>query len=614
MAKLGTNLRPTSPSVRTAPRTRRAAAPPPDARESEAPRWFAGSPKRWLAILASYVAIAAVCTYPLIRAPASTIEWGGGDSLLVTYILSWDVYALTHAVSVFDASFYYPTANTLSFSEHLLSVAWLLAPLQLGLRNPILFYNLTVLASAFLSAWLMWAYLRFVGCGSLASWLGGLLFGFMPWRLGQIGHAQLEYTWWIPGALLLFEMWLSRKSPWSAWGVGVLLGLVFEACVYHGYFFLLFFSFYSAIRLATDTRRLPPARTAFGHLALCGLGMVLIVGASAAGYRRAAKVVPSATESATLEVRGADLGDYFNPPGLSLLTGSLARDAHPYSDIPWEMHAFPGWVALTSLLVGVFAVLRGRRPRDELASLRFAWVGAAVCLFAVSLGPVVHGGGATIVRSYPYLFLYRFLPGFSAMRVPVRASFFVGFAGAALASVWMTPLLASPPSAGRRRILGAGLIGVCLLDVLPRPLPYARPEEYVRLRAAFAAGERPASGTDLVLPICDEINGSAPAASFPAFRHLVNGRTGYLPRQNGAAFRALGKRPFRAGQGRLVRALEVTRILVDRSRMSAAYEREILAGLADAGARVARSGSAEQYDVVSLDWSPTGSSVTAPGR
>jgi uncharacterized membrane protein YeaQ/YmgE (transglycosylase-associated protein family) len=503
---------------------------------------------------------------------------------------------------VFDASFFYPTANSLSFSEHLLSVAWLFAPVQLLLRNPILFYNLTVLASAFLSAWLMWAYLRFVGCSSLASWLGGLLFGFMPWRLGQVGHAQLEYTWWIPGALLLFEIWLRRKTPGSALAVGVFLGLVFEACVYQGYFFLLFFSAHSAIRLATDARPVPRARTGVGHLALCGLGLILMVGASANGYRRAAKVVPSGTDTATLEGRGADVGDYLNPSGFSLLYGSLARDTHPYSDIPGEMHAFPGLVGLASLGIGILTVLWARAHRDELASLRIAWIGAAGCLFVVSLGPVIHGGGAPVFRSYPYLFLYRFLPGFSALRVPVRASFCVGLAGAALAAFWMDPLLGKTPSAVRRPILGVALVGACLLDVLPRPLPYAPPEEYVRLRTAFAAGGQPAPGSDLVLPICDEINGAAPAASFPAFRHLVNGRTGYLPRQNRAAFSAFGKRPFGAGQGRLACALDVTRILVDRSRMSAAYEREIVGGLQNAGATVGRSGSAEQYDVLSVDW------------
>lgn len=559
-----------------------------------------------LIAFSTFLALTVLFTYPLIVSPAKTVEWGWGDPLLVAYVLSWGQHALiTQPTRLFDASFYSPSQNTLSLSEHLISVSWPLLPLAVT-GEPLLVYNASVFLSFCLSAFMFFLYLRRIGVGDAAAWLGGLLFGFFPWRYGQLGHAQLNYTWWIPCTLLAFESWLAHRSRLSAAAIGAGFAAVFLASAYHGILFGVFLGIYGAVRLLAERREL--AARGFRLLALdtaaaCATAVMLLA-PSLGAYRRMAAELGNVNPLASLADRGADVLDYVNPSGLSLVWSSFSRASHPYSDIPWEMHAFPGALALLAFVIAPLALLRASDPERKSLRARASlaiWLGGVV-LFAVSLGPTVHF--ANHLAPFPglYSLLYRWLPGFSAMRVPVRASFYVGMAGAALAAI-LAERLARGQGRRTRSLVMGGLIALGLLDVFPRRLPYQRAEEYLRLRAAmqnsFAEVE---PGVDLVLPINDRLNYAAPLASVGPFRPILNGKSGYLLPRNGLIFELFTQRPFTLSHVEGLRALRVSRILVDRRQMDTAEFSQLVGILGRYASNVRLASTVEDISVLIVRW------------
>jgi glycosyltransferase involved in cell wall biosynthesis len=559
-----------------------------------------------LIAFSTFFALTVLFTYPLIVSPAKTIEWGGGDPLLNAYLLNWGQHALiTQPTRLFNASFYFPSQNTLSLSDHLISVSWPLLPLALT-GKPLLVYNASVFLAFCLSAFMFFLYLRRIGVGDAAAWLGGLLFGFFPWRYGQLGHAQLNYTWWIPCTLLAFESWLANRSRLSAAAIGAGFAAVFLASIYHGIFFGVFLCTYGSVRLLAERRAL--AARGFRVLALdaaaaCATAGMLLA-PSLIAYRRMALQLVNVNPLASLADRGADVLDYLNPSGLSLVWSSFSRLTHPYSDIPWEMHAFPGALALLAFVIAPLALLRASEPETKPLRARASlaiWLGG-IALFAVSLGPTVHF--ANHIAPFPglYSLLYRWLPGFSAMRVPVRASFYVGMAGAALAAIFAERLARGRGGKTRSVVMG-GLIALALLDVFPRRLPYQPPEEYLRLRAAMQKSLADAGpGVDLVLPITDRLNYAAPLASVGPFRPILNGKSGYLLRRNGLIFDLFTDRPFTLSHVEGLRALGVSRILVDRRQMDTAEFGQLVDILGRYASNVRLVSTVEDISVLSVRW------------
>jgi hypothetical protein len=225
----------------------------------------------------------------------------------------------------------------------------------------------------------------------------------------------------------------------------------------------------------------------------------------------------------------------------------------------------------------------------------------------LSVGPILHAGGRAIAVPLPYRFLHAHMPGFSGLRVPARASFYPGLAGAALAAIAIEALLRGPRLPRRGPVatsVRVALAAVVLLDVAPHALPYRAVPEYDRLRVAMSAGSPPPSGSgvDLVLPISTSAGYAAPVASAPTFRRLVNGMSGYLPPPNGRTFEAFSEETFGSRQSDRMRDLNVERLFLDRTRMAASMESSILGELSRSGGHPRSGGVRAGYHVVFLSW------------
>ena len=109
------------------------------------------APVKWreVWIAAALFAIASlVVTLPLAQHPTRTLPSDLVDTLLTTWIISWDADRLRHGLhAVWNAPFYFPYPRTLAFSENLFGVAFLVAPVYWITGNPVLTYNVAFLFS-----------------------------------------------------------------------------------------------------------------------------------------------------------------------------------------------------------------------------------------------------------------------------------------------------------------------------------------------------------------------------------------------------------------------------------------------------------------------------------
>ena len=78
---------------------------------------------------AFFTALTLLKTYPLIRHFGTQLPGGLGDPLLISWILAWDVHALTtDPFNLFNTNIFYPVQNTLALSEHMIAVVPIFRP------------------------------------------------------------------------------------------------------------------------------------------------------------------------------------------------------------------------------------------------------------------------------------------------------------------------------------------------------------------------------------------------------------------------------------------------------------------------------------------------------
>ena len=97
---------------------------------------------KWLLVCCGFVVLAVFETRSLLANFATHFAAEGGDIFFGAYTLAWDAHALTgDPLRLFDANIAYPLERTLAFSDHLLGVMPLFAPVYLATGNTVLAYN-----------------------------------------------------------------------------------------------------------------------------------------------------------------------------------------------------------------------------------------------------------------------------------------------------------------------------------------------------------------------------------------------------------------------------------------------------------------------------------------
>jgi hypothetical protein len=371
-----------------------------------------------------FVVATLVMLWPLPAHVDSSVQ-DLGDPLYQIWVMRWEQHQIiADPRHLWDGNTGYPFADSLLFSEPSLSTALIAWPLRLISGNDVLAYNLMLIATYVAVglgiALLIWEVTGVVGAGMLS----GFAAAFVPYRYGHLSHLNLLSYGWTPLALWAIARFFRRRTA-----VDALLAVIFLTVQV----------------LASDTLAIMAGLLA-GSMVVMLLwterkritrkllvGVVLILGIPALAELpialarvRVDRMYDFHRDLSTIEQMSATLQSYVSVHPGNHLWGNILPHAYPNP-------LFPGLIASLAGLAGLILAWRVW-PRW---TIYFALV--ALAGFTLSLGPTTHVGG----NSYhlPYYVLYRFVPGFTAMRDAARFGMLalLGIellAGLGFAAVW----------------------------------------------------------------------------------------------------------------------------------------------------------------------------------
>ena len=487
-------------------------------------------------VLASYVLVTAALAFPLVGRLASALPGDGADPVLNAWILWWNTQALPLTDQWWNAPAFHPQARVLTYSEHLLGLMPISAPVYWLTGSPIIAYNVTFLLTFVLSGWTAYL-LGFELTGRRdAAWLAGIAYAFAPYRMSHLAHLQVLASFWMPLALVgLHRYARDGRSRWLVWfGAATLMqGLSNSYC-------LLYFPILVGLWAVWFSRtvgwwRQVGAIAASGLLAMLPLVPILLVYSDAheaQGLRRGMEEILPLSADLTgllsvapyLSVWGS-LGLFQNPeqqlfPGLTVVillgaglwrmrgwqiadSGSRAlRVVRTVAGTllvlvvtvlvvrmltgPWSIEPLGVRISVNRLdkifpqvfvvfLVSVLVSPLGVTAWRRRSPVAF-YLLAALVLGLCAMGPYPAVAGTSFMADSPYRLLLQ-LPGFDALRVPARFWMLVLVCVSALTALAYARVV--PP--GRRRgaavlaALAAGMLADGWVRFPTLPAPYRSP-------------------------------------------------------------------------------------------------------------------------------------------
>ncbi|MFG1927548.1 hypothetical protein [Cryptosporangium sp. NPDC048952] len=470
--------------------------------------------------------VAVILTWPTLKHPATTVPQDTFDPLLIAWEIAWGGHALlTQPGALWQANVLFPEPDSFAFTDSLLGYA----PLGFVGEGPtaaLVRYNIAYVLAFYLASVGGYALAKRLGSAWPGAVLAGLAVGYAPWRLGQAGHLHVLSTGGIALALAAlakghgysFTRGFQKdevRPGWAAVGWGLAcwqITIGFGVGLPFGYV-LGGICVVSAIGWLIAKRPTLPKKLLIAD----GVGMLAflaITGLMARPYLRVVEAHPYARRTE------ADLG-LFSPPFRGFLTAPETSwlwgesSARARETLLWapEMTMLPGIFLAAVATVGLFISTWTVRQR--------------VLLWVATVVSVVLGMGTTFLGTgeLGYLLLYRYLPGWDAIRTPGRLV------------VWTTLLLAllaagAITAFGNRfardgtwprfvvalALVPAVLVGVEGLNTTPHPTVPTQPQAFTHV-----------AGPALVLP-SDARDQWVMLWSTDGFPKIVNGGSGFTPK------------------------------------------------------------------------------------
>jgi hypothetical protein len=495
---------------------------------------------RRLPELALFALAAVLHTWPLASAPGTWTRVDNADTALNTWALAWvGMAALRWPRDLFHANIFYPEPRTLAFSEIMLPQALLGAPLTWVGVDPVLVYNLLVMAGFALSGVAMaWVVSRWTG-DRAAGVVAGLAYAFNANTLVRFGHIQALHVQYLPVAL--YALHLAIASPRPRWVLLLALALVLQALT-SNYLLVM-----SAVAILTAVLVRPDAWRGRSFLALVAAAAIasLVLAPFLYPYWLAHTrqglgrtfdevVMYSATWRDWLATGGRLHYEWWSHQWFGQATSAL----------------FPG-IAVTILAAAT--LVRGEALRDPRARMALAIGVAGV---ALALGAHMPG----------YRLLFDYVPLFAGIRAVSRFGWLTLFAlpilGGFTLAAWRRRLPA------RRGLLLAVVAGLAVTaEALRAPMAFT---VYAGIPRIY---DRVAALDDIVLaelpfPPRAAIQDNGPSVLYSAWhlKPLLNGYSGFTPASYD--FHEAIMRAFPTENSvRSLRAIGVTHVLIHKRRV-----------------------------------------------
>ena len=287
-----------------------------------------------------------------------------GDPLFSMWRIGWVFQQLQgDPRPFFDGNIFHPERLTLTYSDSMLLPAVSGAPLLAAGLHPVVAYNTLLLSSFALSAMTTYLLIVRVTGSARAAFIGGLLYGFYPYRFEHYSHLELQMTYWMPLGLLA----LHRFSETLDVKHGVALALCGVAQLYSSMYYGVFFPLYAAAILGTLFLVSRPAWRRLPVPVAAALVLAATLAAPLARPYLAAQPVKGDRTAATVTLYSATPSDYLRAHPRSVMYGGrLLPDEYP------ERALFPGVAALVLPMVGLVPPL-GPTRLAYLAGLLFTF-------------------------------------------------------------------------------------------------------------------------------------------------------------------------------------------------------------------------------------------------
>ncbi|MFM8410747.1 MAG: hypothetical protein ACKOCT_10755 [Alphaproteobacteria bacterium] len=369
---------------------------------------------------------------------------GAADVYLIVWELAWGTHALLSRPwsAFFDANIFHPSKLSLAYSEHLLGLAPLFAPLYVATGNPLLATNLLIFLTYPLCALAAYALAR-RWVGPPAAFVAGIVYAFYPLRYGTPPHVYMLASQWLPLIVLFALRWLDRARPLDAVLLAVAIALQGLSSFYFAYIVATLLGI--ALTLLLWQRR----------RALDGVRVAGLAAAVATGF------VPVALMARPyLRLRELGVIPTYDPADLPSMPGLKPANAR-YLVAEFLASTGPSLIAWLLVIAAIAWAWRDRtrtdaRSRRQAIALGLLLLGASILL---ALGPVVDVGGREIPS--PVLLLFRWVPGFASMRGLGRFLFLAQLGVALLAAIGFQAISDRLPRTGA----WAAAIGVAALSL-----------------------------------------------------------------------------------------------------------------------------------------------------
>jgi len=418
---------------------------------SAIPAW-----KQALLVGVVFAVLSTVATWPIITDPAhlSVVRPTENDYRLNNYFIFWGAHALvTDPLGVHHTNMFHPERYTFVYADILLAHSILMLPVVYAFYNPVLTFNIFLMAALTVGGVGFFLLARAVTGSPGAALFGALLWAFNPAHFTRYQQIQLFGDHWLPWLAWALWIWLhpgsgagddtahdppSRSLSSSGWAVTAAVFFCLNALSgSHNAVFgallagamILYFGL--ARRLWTD-RRFATGLLTLAVISIAALAPIfwpyLLVEEEMAALRGETLDLPNASLR-PLELFSARshfymwLDDTVSWPSVLNRSGRELR-----------AYAFPGAVTLLLAAIGALAAVGSRRRQ------RRFWILAAGLFLFLALGSY---GGYLLIGNLPLIRL---------IRVPTRFMMPAVLAIAVLAAFGATSL-AGRISARRTRAL-----------------------------------------------------------------------------------------------------------------------------------------------------------------
>ena len=394
--------------------------------------------------------------FPLLHPTTHAIL--DGDPALNAWVLQWMSRALVHDPLHWSAAnAFYPYAHPIVLADPLVPLALLNVPVRWFTSNPWVGYNLLIVAAYYLSCLSGAALAKAVTGSDAAALWGGIFWGFLFYRVHQIGHLQILSFQWIPAAVTCLLRFWQRPSARTA--LLFVLAFVAQALVswYLAVITAVVVAIVALLRPLSETLRRPLLK----HYALIAAATVALITPFALPYRAGFADSSLADRGTLVDTFGDAVrpADYLTPPDATLAGARIK--GNPYG-IWRENTLYIGFVPLALAAVGL---LTGRR---------WAVIGGALAVagYVLALGFVSPSLGIRL----PLHYAARWLPLLAGLRATQRFSLVIYLGILVLSSLGMARLAAARPR--WRSAVTAGACALFLLEVFPFVLPFATAQAY----------------------------------------------------------------------------------------------------------------------------------------